>query len=115
MSMSTVRMERGGRAALAVMWLTLAAAGCEGTGMPAPGPGGGTARPTQADRARRLEVAPEQNADDPWSHPAHALVREDEFVEPMAERDHPDAEQAHDAHGGDCTGVAHFSFFAPPC
>jgi peptide-methionine (R)-S-oxide reductase len=50
MSMSTVRMDGRCRAALALIWIAFSAAGCDGTGTPAPSAGDRTASRAQADR-----------------------------------------------------------------
>src|SRR5262249_33539184 len=49
-SMLTVRIDGHCKVALALIWLAVTAAGCDGTGMPAASSGGRTASRTQADR-----------------------------------------------------------------
>ena len=55
-------------------------------------------REPQPHRARARQVAPEQHAVDERLQAAHALVAEQEFVEPVLEGDVEDAKEAQDAH-----------------
>ena len=52
----------------------------------------------QPDRARLAQVAPEQHAVDPRAHRAQALVRQQDVVQPEADRDSRDAGEAQDPH-----------------